>query len=118
MKLHVFDAIVDDNHVRGFTRDRSGNKLKQQLRFKNLGITVLPHHWKYYDEMRTTDHPSSNYESIIKGIKDRGIAATVVPIKFFVFDWHLDIGNVRVYSKDRDLAEFRRFRNQLELSTE
>ena len=113
MKLHVFDAIVEGNHLRGFTKNRAGTNLRSQIRVDILGITVPAQHWNYYGEVRTTDYPEHDYGTIIQSIKNRGFGICVVPMKFYVYDWHLEVCDVRIYSADKDLGEFRKLRDQL-----
>jgi hypothetical protein len=118
MKLYVFDAIMDGKHLRGFTRNRAGTALKRKLQIDSLGIIVHWKNWAYYGELRTTDYHPSAFISIIRDVEQNGLAACAAPTKFYVFDWNLINGNVRIYSKDKDLAEFSKFRNQLQLSAD
>ena len=111
MKLHLFEAFLDGWHLLGITRDRPGRSLKQPRKIASLGITVLPHQWKYIHVSRI------DINSTITAVKTTGFAVYKLPTKFFVFDIPLDIGDFRIYSTDRSLHEFHRVRGRLDLGT-
>ncbi len=118
MKLHAFDVVVEGKRFRGFTRDITGRVLRQNKIQLPSGAFVQPNDWEYHGQITRTAKEAPIVEQIIQHVKAKGCAVTLmpdIPTVFYVFDIRFDYGDVRVYSHDPKLLEFRKSLKQLEL---
>lgn len=91
--------------------------LKRLIKLES-GISIRPNDWRYHGEMRATADQGGIVEDILRSIKSIGFAITKmppIPTLFYVFDLQLAAGDVRIYSSDRELVAFRKWRKQGEL---
>jgi hypothetical protein len=119
MKLHAFDVETMGRRYRAFTRDKARKALKQQVLVENGDLTIFPNQWKYVGPMSTTGLSEKDHISAIHAaIRQRGFALVSMPPihrNYFVYDKQLDIGDIRIYSSDKELTEFNRFWHLMEM---
>ena len=91
--------------------------LKRLIKLES-GISIRPNDWRYHGEMRATADQGGVVEDILRSIKSIGFAITKmppIPTVFYVFDAQMAVGDIRIYSSDRELVAFRKRRKQGEL---
>jgi hypothetical protein len=119
MKLHAFDFEAKGRRYRAFTRDKSHKGLRQQIYVKDDDLGILPNQWKYVGPISTnglSEH--DQVRAIHASIKQRRFALVYMPPihrDFYVYDKQLDVGNIRIYSKDKELNEFNHFWHLMEM---
>lgn len=121
MKLHAWDTKVDDTPIRAFTRDRARKSLKQAVTVLPEDITILPKEWNYAGVISTTGIDSDYIRELHQIIRNKGFAIVELPKlkeNFFVFDISFDVVDVRVYSDDKELSEFKKARQRMELGVQ
>jgi hypothetical protein len=119
MKLHAFDAEIGDLRFRAMTRDRARRALKGPAVIESTGQVIKPSDWKYHGTISTTGIVHETIDDIHRRVKAQGYVIVRTPSRlkhFYVFDVPFDGADVRVYSADKDLKDFRAARNRLELS--
>jgi len=119
MKLHAFDVEVGDLRLRAMTRDRARRALKGPAVIESTGQVIKPLDWKYHGTLSTTGVSGEQIDAIHRSVKSQGYVIVRLPSllkHFYVFDVPFDGADVRVYSADKDLKEFRAARHRLELS--
>ena len=119
MKLHAFDAEIGDLRFRAMTRDRARRALKGPALIESTGQVIKPSDWKYHGTLSTTGIVHETIVDIHRLVKAQGYVIVRMPLRlkhFYVFDVPFDGADVRVYSADKDLKNFRAARHRLELS--
>lgn len=119
MKLHAWDTEVGGKPLRAFTRDKARKSLKRPVTVHPENVTINPEEWKYHGNMSTTGIDSDYIRKLHQNIKSQGFAIVELPklkTRFHVFDVSFDVADVRVYSEDKELPEFKEFRKRIELS--
>lgn len=119
MKLHTFDAEIEGKRFRAFTRDKARRALCGLVNLSDIGVQIDQDDWNYVGTKTTPSVANQHIRNIKKEVKKNGFAIVGMPSickHFFVFDIELDIADLRVYSNDKNLSDFNKFRRSLELS--
>jgi hypothetical protein len=120
MKLHAFETVVDESRFRAFTRDKRRRSLQKPIVANQGGIEIEPSEWVYHGIVSTTGIDNSYIRELHSTIRQNGFAVVRMPplhTEFYVFDLELDLANLRIYSSDQNLKEFKKYRHRMELSS-
>lgn len=120
MKLHAFETVVGESRFRAFTRDKRRRSLQKPIVDNQGGIKIEPSDWVYHGIVSTTGIDNSHVRELHSTIRQNGFAVvTMLPLhtEFYVFDLELDWANIRIYSSDQNLKEFKKYRHRMKLSS-
>lgn len=121
MKVHVFEAQQDGKWFFAFARDRPGSLMKSGVTINN-SVAIDYADWAYMGVYRTdttTNDPLD--EKLHNGVRRDGLVVTTAlpkPSCYHVFELKLDAADLRIYSDQRSLENFRNTRHRLELGPE
>lgn len=117
MKLHNFEVVKGVERFGAMTRDRQRRALKVPIKTQS-GTIIAPHEWRYLGTSSTTQIELELRSQVHQRVRDEGVVVFKIPLrptKFHVFSVPLDIGDIRVFSIDRDLVAFKEARRRAEL---
>lgn len=117
MKLHNFEVDKGAERFGAMTRDRQRRALKVPIKMPS-GTIVAPHEWRYLGASSTTQIELELRSQVHQRVRDEGVVVFNIPprpTKFHAFSVPLDIGDIRVFSTDRNLVAFKEARRRAEL---
>lgn len=118
MKVHAHETNTTPR-IRGYTRNKSAKALRKTIVLTQDNLTIRPEDWHYVGQMTLPDAALGPGAKFANSIREKGFCIARLPPKnkdFYVFELALDVADLRIYSSDPDLKNFKEFRNRMELS--